>query len=62
MRAVGRIIIDAIAKRDEPAAQARLAGGVADRRGSRCPTCPPRDGEERRPTRAASADDFIPTW
>ena len=30
MRAVGRIIIDAIVKRDEPAAQARLAGEVRE--------------------------------
>jgi glycine hydroxymethyltransferase len=30
MRTVGRIIIDAIAKRDEPAAQARLAGEVRE--------------------------------
>jgi hypothetical protein len=30
MRAVARIIIEAIAKRDEPAAQTRLAGDVRE--------------------------------
>jgi hypothetical protein len=30
MRAVGRIIIEAIRRRDDPAAQARLAGEVTD--------------------------------
>ena len=30
MRTIGRIIIDAIAKRDEPTAQARLAGEVRE--------------------------------
>ena len=30
MRTIGRIIIDAIRERDEPAAQARLAGEVRE--------------------------------
>ena len=30
MRAIGRIIIDAIARRDDPAAQARLAAEVGE--------------------------------
>jgi len=41
MRAIGRLIVDAIAARDEPAAQARLPPkSTPSSTDSRCPACP----------------------